>query len=600
MSTSNPQGSPSLPQLLRWLLPITRPVHPPLLASTAFRIANLTFDLALFATAAAGTMRLLGGGGGVTGLILALIALSLLKAGAFYCEQFTGHYVAFKALELLRGHVFAQLWPKAPAIVTHSRSGDILTSLTRDVDRIEVVYAHTFAPVVSAYTVGIGAMLVGGFTVGWSTISIAALCLFLSLFVVPYLGTRKAGHMSKRALAARRDLTHHVTDTLFGIDEVLGYGRAEQRREEMDDRGARVAELSAGPRDLRGIRRGLNVFLSLVATASIIVLGIETVPPVALAAVAVATLRVFEGPRGFEDATGYLDQSLAAVRRLWEMSHAPELVTDGPLDYADTSAPSVEFQSVTYAYPGPWPTGHDNGEATETSNAPRTEPILAIEDVSLHVPAGGHAILVGRSGSGKSTLVQLLQRYDDPTSGRVIIGEEPVSSYTLNSLRRAVVSVSQTKQLLQGTIAQNLRLGTPNATEEEMWLALETAGLVDEVRAMPEGLETRVGQRALTLSGGQVQRLCLARALLMDPRVLILDEFTANLNLDLEVEIRERLRRALPNTTIIEVTHRLRAIENADVVAVFDRGHLIASGSPTDITESSIADMFRTPVDSAT
>ncbi|WP_054952268.1 amino acid ABC transporter ATP-binding/permease protein [Flaviflexus massiliensis] len=599
MSTTDTQGAPSVPQLLRWLLPITRPVHPPLLASTAFRIINLSLDLALFATAAAGTMRLMGGGGGLTRLILALVVLSLLKAGAFYCEQFTGHYVAFKALELLRGHVFAQLWPKAPAIVTHSRSGDILTSLTRDVDRIEVVYAHTFAPVVSAYIVGIGAILVGGLTVGWGTISIAALCLLLSLFVVPYLGTRKAGRMSKEALAARRDLTHHVTDTLFGIDEVLGYGKAEQRREEMDDRGERVAELSAGPRDLRGVRRGLNVFLSLIATASIVVLGIETVSPVALAAVAVATLRVFEGPRGIEDAAGYLDQSLAALRRLWEMSHAPELVTDGPLEYADTAAPAVEFQSVTYAYPGPWQTGHDNRAATELDNAPRSEPILAVEDVSLHVPAGSHAILVGRSGSGKSTLVQLLQRYDDPSSGRVMIGGEPVSSFTLNSLRRAVVSVSQKNQLLQATIAHNLHLGTPNATEAEVWQALETAGLADEVRGMPEGLETSVGQRALTLSGGQVQRLCLARALLMDPRVLILDEFTSNLNLDLEVEIRERLRHALPNSTIIEVTHRLRATENADVVAVFDRGHLIASGSPKDITETSIADMFRTPVDSA-
>lgn len=160
------EASPSLRELLRWLLGITRPVHPPLLVSTLLRIINLSLDLALFATAASGVVRIVDGGAGLGRTIITLVVLSLLKAAAFYGEQFTGHYVAFKALELLRGYVFARLWPKAPAIVSHSRSGDILTSLTRDVDRIEVVYAHTFAPVVSAYIVGTGAIIVAGVWVG--------------------------------------------------------------------------------------------------------------------------------------------------------------------------------------------------------------------------------------------------------------------------------------------------------------------------------------------------------------------------------------------------------------------------------------------------
>lgn len=581
---SRPTPGPTLPELLRWLLSITRPVHPPLLVSLAFRVINLSLDLALFATAAAGVVTLIDGGDGVARLLITLVVLSLLKAGAFYGEQFTGHYVAFKALELLRGYVFARLWPKAPAIVSHARSGDILTSLTRDVDRIEVVYAHTFAPVVSAYIVGTGGILLAGLWLGWAPVSVAAICLAISLLVVPYLGTRASMGRTKQVLSERRALTHHVSDTIFGLDEVLGYGRGHQRLHEMDDEGERVARLSTLPRDFTGLRRGANITLSLIATGSIVVLGSGHMAPAIVAGLAAAAFRAFEGPRGIEDATGYLDHSLAAARRLWEISHAPELVHDGPSTLHLDAGPEVSFDAVTYTYPGAW-------DAPEPSTD--TDAVYAVEDISLTIPAGGHTILVGRSGSGKSTLVQLLQRYDDPTHGRITIAGRPLRDFTLDSLRRTVVSVSQKNDLLQATIAENLRLGAPGASDAELWNALETAGLSEEVRAMPEGLDTHVGKSGVALSGGQVQRLCLARALLMRPAVLILDEFTANLNLELEHEIRQRLRNALPTTTIIEVTHRLRATEQADVIAVLDQGNILALGTPQEVTHHAIEEYFR-------
>lgn len=563
----------NLRQLLRWLLGITRPVHAPLLISTVFRIINLTLDLALFATAAGGVISLISGGGSTGKLLVILVVLSLTKALAFYFEQFTGHYVAFKALELLRVYVFSKLWPKAPAIVSHSRSGDLLTSLTRDVDRIEVVYAHTFAPVVSAYLVGLGAVVVAASRVGWEPIWIATTCLMISLFVIPFVGTRASMIGTREVLAQRRALTHHVSDTIHGIDEVLGYGRGAERLEEMEAEGNVIAELSTHARDLTGLRRGSNVFLSIVATASVVAAGWDILEPAVIAGLAAATFRAFEGPRGIEDATGYLDHSLAAARRLWEISNAPERVHDGNEVFSAETSPEIRFDAVTYRYPD-------------------VNSMNAVDNVSLTVPAGGHAILVGRSGSGKSTLVQLLQRYDDPTSGRVTINGEALDGFTLDSLRRGVVSVSQKNQLLQATIAQNLRLGAPEASDDDLWCALKTAGLDDEVAAMPDRLATHVGKTGLALSGGQVQRLCLARTVLMDPKVLILDEFTANLNIDLELQIRRTLRDALPDATIIEVTHRLRATEEADVIAVLDKGHLVASGTPEEISQDKIAEIF--------
>lgn len=569
---------PALRPLLRWLLGITRPVHGPLLISALCRIINLCLDLALFATAAGGVMAVMTGSDHVMLVIVSLVVLSLVKAGMFYLEQFTGHYVAFKALELLRVHVFASLWPKAPSVVAHSRSGDVLTSLTRDVDRIEVVYAHTFAPVVSAYVVGTAAIITAGLTVGWLPISIAALCLAFSLLVVPYLGVRGSMTATRRALLQRRELAQHVTDSIYGLDEVLGYGLEKQRLVETDALGIQIGSSSCVARDWAGLRRATNVAAALIATLSVVWLGTSAeLTPVVIAALAAATLRSFEGPRGIEDATGYLDHSLAAVRRLWHLSHTPAAVTDGPETLTLAHAPAVAFTDVSYAYPS-------------RDGTPNTDAVI---QATLTIPPSGHAVLVGRSGSGKSTMVQLLQRWDDPGEGSITLNGKPLCHYTLDSLRRTIVSVSQKNQLLDASIADNLRLGAPDASDDELWEALAIAGLAAEVKAMPDQLTTHTGRGGNALSGGQAQRLCLARALLMKPTVLILDEFTANLDAAREKQIRDALAQWSPRPTIIEVTHRLPATTSADVIAMMHQGRIIATGTPSELTEDTIEKLFR-------
>ena len=205
---------------------------------------------------------------------------------------------------------------------------------------------------------------------------------------------------------------------------------------------------------------------------------------------------------------------------------------------------------------------------------------LALSGVSVTAAAGGRTVFVGASGSGKSTAAQLLLRYDELTGGDILIDGTSVREYTLESLRRAVVLVPQRGQVLDATIAENLRLGAPDATDEDLWHALAIAELADEVRAMPHNLATRTGRDGRELSGGQLQRLCLARALLVNPRVLVLDEFTANLNTDLEARIRTNLERDLPGLTIIEITHRLEHLDSADRVFEFDRGRVVARAVP--------------------
>lgn len=587
---------PRIRELLVWLTSITRPVHKPLYLSTMLRIINLSLEITLFSLAGAAIVATIESKEYVWTLLVCLIVAALAKAGAYYGEQFSGHYVAFKALELLRTHVFSQLWPKAPSIVTRSHSGDILTSLTRDVDRIEVVYAHTFAPVVSAYIVPVTAVCVAGSVVGWDIVIVPAVCVALSLFLVPFVGLRSALKHTRTTLARRRALVHHLSDSVFGTEEVVSYGRQEERMRQTEELGKAVAQAARIPSVVSGVRRSANLTLMLISVLAIVYVGINHAYPLStIVILASGSLRLFVGAVGVEDAAAYLDHSFAAARRLWDICHEENVVCEGDTVLKIRNAPSVTFECVFYAYPerslSPDSTEKEqvdvnsgvNGDEQRIGQEKPKEKHYALKNVTVHIPAGKRTVFVGVSGSGKSTAMQLLARYDDPSEGKILIDGCDISTYTFDSLRECVVSVAQKNQLLNMSVRDNVTLGAPYVSDGEIWDVLETVGVADEVRAMGGGLDTDVGQGGTRLSGGQAQRLCLARALLMKPHVLVLDEFTSALNVELEQQIREAIAAFLPDVTIIEVTHRIESAQEADHVVVMDRGRVIAQGNPKDV-----------------
>lgn len=557
-------------QLITWLASITRQVHTPLIASTLFRITTQSLDIALFALAGWTIATALTSSLPHSALY-ALIALALTRALTHYLEQFTGHYVAFKALETLRGYAYSRLWHKAPGISLTQHSGSILTNLTRDIDRIEVVYAHTVAPLISAVTVPALALGITAYHFGLPLIIIPLICVLISVLIIPALGFRASVHATEKTLESRANLTAHISDTVHGITETLIYGRQNQRAQEQAQLGDAVLTSALPAARFKALRRAANLLLSLITVTSIIALAItNNINPVWATTLALGATRLFEGPKGIESAVGYLDQSLSATRRIWTLAHTPDRITDDQKPLTLKAAPRIEWVKATYHYP---------------TAAPGAAP--ALNQVNALAEAGKRTVFIGSSGSGKTTAIQALLRFDELDAGHILINGTPITDYSADTLRRAVVLVSQKSQVLTGSIAENLRLGAPNASDQDLWDALATACLADEITAMPEGLNTQVGNGGSELSGGQLQRLALARALLIKPWVLVLDEFTASLNSALETRIRSNLAQQYPHLTLIEVTHRLEQLDGAHAIYRFEKGTAVRDNSEQTPAEKS-------------
>lgn len=586
--------APTRRALISWLLRVTRPVLPPLAASTLCRIADLLAGVGLFALgayAAVATATALASGTPAPSLrqvVASMVGLSLAKALLRYGEQFLGHFVAFKALELLRAEIFQALIPRAPKVMATSRSGDLLARATKDVDRIEVFFAHTFAPMVSAVVVPSVVLVAVGLGTSWTVAGAALPFLLLALLVAPLAGWGAALGSSRATAAARAELTSHVTDTIQGMSEVVGYGRTAERlaaTAQLDDAVAaafRPASLAAS------LRRGAIALLVLAGPVAMLAAGAPavtagTVSLAPLAAAVAAVVRLTECVRGVEEFASYLNNSFASAERVYAVVHGPVEVVDGRTELparggasvqdrdgglaegGRQAGPELSWEEITYSYPG-------------TS-------AQALRGVSLRAQGGRWTSLVGVSGSGKTTLAQLALRFDDPSSGTVRVGGYDLRGLTADSLRREVHLVSQRAHLFRASIAQNLRLAAPQATDEELEAACRTAGIHDDVMAMEQGYQTTVGERGASLSGGQRQRLALARGLLAEPSVLVLDEFTSHLDPALEARVREGVQQWARQraVTVLEITHRLRWIERADHVVVLDAGAVVQEGEPAGL-----------------
>ncbi|MDR1798610.1 MAG: ABC transporter ATP-binding protein/permease [Bifidobacteriaceae bacterium] len=581
-------------ELRRRLVQVTRPVLPPLALSALFRALGLAAGIALLGVAGwAVGVAIEAAGGSRAGLttgrvVLVLVVLSLVKGLARYLEQYCGHYVAFRALALLRLYFYDRLAPQAPAALEGRDSGDLLSRVTKDVDRVEVFFAHTIAPVITAVVVPLATVVWFGCAIDLLGAGLLAACLLVVLANGLRGATRPAGGGDPASLLrqGRGAVAQHMTDSVQGVREVLAFGAQARRLVHVAQAEAPVARGLKGIARQAAFTRGANAgWMAAVLFLEFEVLRAQGTSLAALGLGLGVTAAAFAPVLAVEDFAADLSQAYASARRLFEVTDAEPLVPDaapgldGPEGPAAAAAPAaeaatdegpgapgqptpapprVQLMDVTFWYPG----------------AHRTSP--ALDQVSFTAEAGRVLALVGASGSGKSTVAALLTRSWDPTEGSVLLDGVDVRERPLADLRRTVGVAAQRPYLFNLSLEDNLALAAPAASPSDVAQAAQAAHLDEVMAELPAGAIGEMGEK---LSGGQRQRLALARTLLRQPPVLVLDECTSQLDATTERAVLEGLRQAGRDKTVIVIAHRLSTVRHADWIVVLDAGRVVQQGT---------------------
>jgi ATP-binding cassette, subfamily C, bacterial CydC len=550
------------------LLGLMRPLAPLMGVSVACRTVNQGLGVAIPALGAYGVVRIAGGEMDVVSLVGWLAGLAIVKGLFRYLEQYTGHAVAFRLLSKLRVDTYRAIEPLAPAGLEDDRSGDLVSRVVGDVDRVEPFFAHTVAPLTGAVLVP--TLAVAGLALAVDPVLGLVLVPFLVALVaiVPWLRRRREAELSSQERETSGATAAALTDAVQGIREIVVFGARERTLADLDRRGERLASIRSGRARIGALRSSMGDALAGGMVVAVALVGSVRVGSGALdlagLAAGLAVAWVVAGPaRAVEEIVPDLEQAIAAARRLFELSdRVPPLAEVSP-GAGRPSGGSIRLRSVTAGY--------------------ARSPDPALDGIELDVDEGEFVAVVGPSGSGKSTLVDLLLRFRDPIAGTVAVGGVDVRRVASADLRGHVALVPQRPDLFHGTIADNLRIAAPEASDADLWRSLERADLATWVAALPGGLDTQVGELGDRISGGQRQRIALARALLRRPEILILDEATSELDPAAEARILTALLDGRGTRTLLVVAHRLEAVTGADRIVVLDRGRLVESGSHADL-----------------
>jgi len=495
-----------------------------------------------------------------------LVALACLAPAAgvlHWLESWLAHDMAFRLLAEMRIALYDKLEKLAPAYLLRRRSGDLVSMATQDVETVEYFFAHTLAPAFVAVLVPLAVLaLLLWFDAGMAL----ALVPFLALVVIsPLLMRGRVDRLGSEAREALGDLNAHATDTVQGLMEIVAFQQEASRGDGFDRRGRRHVSLRLP------FFRDLTLQTALVEVAT----GLGGVAVIAAGAVAaadgsfdprflplltIAAMAAFLPVSEIANIGRQLADTLGATRRLYAVDAEPVTVTDGPgVAAAEPSAPAMALDQVTFAYPG------------------TRRPALA--DASFAVGKGQTLALVGPSGAGKTTAAHLFLRFWDPDGGAVRLGGHDLRQYRLDELQQQVALVAQDTYLFNESLRGNILLARPDADAAALERAVRRAALSDVVAALPEGLDTPVGERGMRLSGGQRQRVAIARAFLKDAPILILDEATSHLDAVNEQLVRGALQELMATRTTVVIAHRLSTVRDADLIVALEEGRVAETGT---------------------
>ncbi|NMO51740.1 ABC transporter ATP-binding protein [Actinoplanes sp. TBRC 11911] len=498
-------------------------------------------------------------------LVLGMVAVAAVTSVLGVLQTWISTDVGQRVMHRLRTDVFTHLQRQSIGFFTRTRTGEVQSRITNDIGGMESVVTSTATSIAANLT-----------TVVATAVSMAALSWRLSLVTVVVLPpsiwlTRRVARM-RRELTARRQ--RELADLNVTIEEGLSIGGVQLSKTmgtapalitRFTDSSKRLIDLELRS-ELAGRWRMASMSVMFAAIPAIIYLAAGL--PATSGGMTIGTLVAFTALQAglFRPLLGLLNvgvsltTSLALFARIFEYLDLPVEITEPPSPVRlDAPKGHLRLEDVTFAYAG--------------------SPSAAVAGVTLDVPAGTSLALVGETGSGKSTIAGLIARLHDPTAGRVTIDGVDIRELSLGDLAGIVGVVSQETYLLHTTVRENLRYAKPDATDEEIEDAARAARIHDMVAALPDGYDTMVGSRGHRFSGGEKQRIAIARTLLRDPRILVLDEATSALDTETERAVQQAFDTLSRGRTTVTIAHRLSTVRDADQIVVLDHGRVLEAGT---------------------
>jgi ABC-type multidrug transport system fused ATPase/permease subunit len=496
------------------------------------------------------------------GLAIALAIVAPLSGILHWFESWLAHDMAFRLLAEMRIDAFRKLDALAPAYLVRRRTGDLMALATHDIELVEYFFAHTVAPAFVAILVPAVVVAALAWANGW--IAVALLPFLLAVGLSPFLMRKRVDRLGSEAREAAGELGAFAVDSVQGLGEIVAF-------QQEDARGARLDQLSQRHISLRlpffselTLQHAILEVLTGLGGLAVVVVGAAlaqqgAIDPGLLPLLTILAMAAFLPVSEIAQIGRQLADTLGSTRRVYALANEPIPVRDGPGVPRRAGAAALALEKVSFSYPG--------------------QTRRALSDISFEIPAGKTVALVGTSGAGKTTTAQLLMRFWDPDSGRITLNGADLRDYKLDDLRRLVALVAQDTYLFNDSLRANILIARPDASEADLQAAIRHASLGELVAALPEGLDSPVGERGTSLSGGQRQRVAIARAFLKDAPILVLDEATSHLDAVNEQAVRRALDLLQADRTTIVIAHRLSTVRDADLIVVLDAGRVAETGT---------------------
>jgi ABC-type multidrug transport system fused ATPase/permease subunit len=567
------RGEEERSRKLRWMAGLLRPYRG--------RVA-LTFFVMLAATGAglappylagqaidAGIDR--GDSAKLTLIVVAFLAVTVLYAAATYAQTYLVGWVGTRALQDLRERVFAHLQSMSIGFFTRRSPGVLISRMTNDIEALNQLVTSGVVTLLSS-----SLTLVGVIVIMVVLSPMLALVTFITFPLVAAASVvfRIVSHGAYRETRERiAAVTAYLQETLSGVRVVRSFGQEPRHQVAMDELNEANREANMKTVYLNASYFPAVELLAAVGTAAIVLYGgtqvIDDAIKVGVVVAFIGYLQVFFDPiQQLSQLYTTYQQGMAALDKVFELLNTEPDMVDAP-DAIDpgTLRGEIEMEGVWFSY-------SDSGED------------WALRDVDLHVPPGQTLALVGATGAGKSTFAKLVARFYDPQQGRVMVDGHDLRGMRQRALRRQLGIVPQEGFLFSGSVRENIAFGRPEATLEEIEAAAAAVGATEFVAALPEGIETQVGERGVQLSAGQRQLVAFARALLAEPGILILDEATSNVDVRTEKTIERGLERLLAGRTAIVIAHRLSTIRRAGKIVVLEGGRIAEAGAHGELIDA--------------